>query len=370
MKIERLLIRNYKSIQKLDLTFNQINIMIGGNGVGKSNLISYFKFLNKIVNSELNAFVAQQNGADDFLYFGRKTSERMASRIYFENKSYENYYDFSLIPTNDDGFVFLQEKIAYLSKEKWIVKDIHKSGSEETNIHGYNEEDTNIFGTKRGISHYILDAFKSFKIYHFHDTSDTAKLKGYCPVDDNRFLREDASNLAAFLYLLQEKFPTNFKQIEGVIKTIAPYFSRFNLNRNQLNPERIRLEWLEQGSDKYFNAHSLSDGTLRMMCLVTLLLQPAPPATIIIDEPELGLHPMAIQLLASIIKSASLKTQIITSTQSVTLINQFTPDDVIVVERENGESVFRHIGADELEGWKEDYALGEIWEKNLIGGRP
>jgi len=169
---------------------------------------------------------------------------------------------------------------------------------------------------------------------------------------------------------LQQRHPDHFEQIESTVRLIAPFFDRFKLEPLALDESKILLEWKHVGSEEYFNAHSLSDGTLRMICLTTLLLQPTLPDTVIIDEPELGLHPSAISILASLVESASLKTQVIISTQSVTLINHFEPDNIIVVERENHHSVFKHLDAESLSTWLEDYSLGEMWEKNIIGGRP
>lgn len=106
------------------------------------------------------------------------------------------------------------------------------------------------------------------------------------------------------------------------------------------------------------------------MCLVTALLQPEPPSTIIIDEPELGLHPYAITLLGGLLRSASTRMQIIVSTQSVPLLNEFSIDDLIVVERDNEVSVFKRLDEDEFSGWLDNYSVGELWEKNILGGRP
>ncbi len=342
--------------------------MIGGNGVGKTNLISYFKFLNRLINKNLTNHVSRSGFADTFLYFGRKQSTFLSSVIIFSNGSSKNGYSFSLEPTTKDTFYFTEEGIAFKGTGNWIQYPLGE-GHTETQLYAYNELDRGISGP-RGVSHYVIDAFKGLRLYHFHDTSDTAKVKLPGDINDNRELREDASNLAAFLYKLKEIYPATYGQIESTIQRIAPFFQEFNLKPNELSPDKIQLEWFEKGSDAYFNASSLSDGTLRMMCLVTLLLQPKPPATIIIDEPELGLHPTAIHLLASIIKSVATRVQIIVSTQSVTLINQFTPDDLIVVERADGQSIFRRLDGDELDNWLEDYALGELWEKNVIGGRP
>lgn len=344
--------------------------MIGGNGVGKSNLVSYFKLLNQIINQRLSNYIARNSGADTFLYFGRKTSNQLSSGIVFRNGSYKNSYSFVLEPDTEGRFFFSKEKIGFdRGMNRWSIYSLGE-GQKETEIFNYSKSDRNVFGGNTGISHYVISAFKGFKVYHFHDTSETSKVKQVGKINDNTVLREDASNLAAFLYKLKINSVNSFNQIESVIRRIAPFFQKFDLKPSELSPEDIRLEWFEKGSDEYFNAHSLSDGTLRMMCLSTLLLQPNPPETIIIDEPELGLHPMAIYLLASIIRATSTKSQVIISTQSVTLINQFTPEDLIIVDRSDGQSVFRRINQEELTVWQEEYSLGEIWEKNLMGGRP
>jgi predicted ATPase len=189
-------------------------------------------------------------------------------------------------------------------------------------------------------------------------------------LDDNRFLRPQAENLAAFLYWMQQKEPNHFTNIQDTLRQIAPFFDEFRLAPSKLNESKIRLEWKEKGSDAYFNASSLSDGTLRFLCLTTLLLQPEPPAMVLLDEPELGLHPAAINLLADLLSSAATRTQVIVATQSVTLVNQFEPDAIWTVDRQDNQSVFRHLSQQDMAAWLEDYGLGELWEKNVLGARP
>jgi predicted ATPase len=176
--------------------------------------------------------------------------------------------------------------------------------------------------------------------------------------------------LSAFLYRLREMKADNYRNIVDAVRLVAPFFHDFNLRPDRLNPRKIRLEWQEVGSDSYFDAHALSDGTLRFVCLATLLLQPVPPTTILIDEPELGLHPYAITVLAELFRATAHRAQLLVSTQSVTLVNQLEPQDVIVAERREGESVFRRLEDEEIATWLDDYALGELWEKNVLGGRP
>ena len=197
-------------------------------------------------------------------------------------------------------------------------------------------------------------------------------MKTTADVNDNRYLRPDGSNLAAFLFLLGKKHGGSYAQILRTIQLAAPFLDDFALEPQALNEDTIRLEWRHSGSDAYFDASSLSDGTLRFIALTTLLLQPASlrPSVILLDEPELGLHPCAITLLASMLKQASVESQIIVATQSPVLLDHFDPDDVIVAERANGATTLRRLDGENLAAWLEEYSLGQLWEKNEIGGRP
>src|SRR5580698_4908813 len=166
---------------------------------------------------------------------------------------------------------------------------------------------------------------------------------------------------------MQQKRPGHFENIQDTLRQIAPFFQEFRLAPSKLNESKIRLEWKEKGSDAYFDASSLSDGTLRFICLATLLLQPELPTVVLLDEPELGLHPAAVTLLADLLKSAATRTQVIVATQSVTLVNQFDPEQVWAVDRESNQSVFRHLAGADMSSRLENYALGELWEKNVLG---
>lgn len=191
-------------------------------------------------------------------------------------------------------------------------------------------------------------------------------------MEDNRSFRPDAANLAAFLYRLQLQFPDEFRRITEAVQRIAPFFAEFQLAPLTLQPNKIKLEWRQRDSDAYFDGASLSDGTLRFICLATLLLQPRAlmPSMILLDEPELGLHPTALTLLVEMLRGASKSSQVLAATQSATLLDHLTPDEVIVAEQENGASTFRRLEEAALTGWLEEYSLGDLWLKNVVGGRP
>lgn len=362
--LDRIRIAGYKSIRNLDLKFASLNVLIGPNGAGKSNLISVFELVNDIVKQNLQVHVGKAGGANTLLHFGQKTTDEIQIELNFGRNGYECV----LAPTADDSLVFANERCWFHDKEQYpdkLYDELLGQGHRESNLPDEVERQSHTT-----VVAHVLRSMRSWRVYHFHDTSASARMKALGDINDNADLRHDASNLAAFLYLLQEQHPAHYKKIVATVRLIAPFFDDFDLEPSRLNPDRIRLEWREKGSDMYFNAHALSDGTLRFICMATLLLMPQPPETILIDEPELGLHPYAITLLAALLRSASTRTQVIVSTQSVTLVNQFDPKDIIVVDRVEGRSTFERQDPEELERWIDEYGMGDIWEKNLLGGRP
>lgn len=360
--LEVLTIKNFKSIREVELRLGPLNVFIGGNGSGKSNLVGVFHFINRVVARELQTYTGIAGGANKILHFGRRRSPTLTIGFRFLEGTDANEYWIELVPTDDDRFVFSHETVMYHDTRAYPrpYTDALSSGSLEARIA---EADNRIAG-------YVRRDLRRYRIYHFHDTSAEAKVKQSGSIDDNKDLQPDASNLAAFLFRLRFTDPDRFSLIESTVRQIAPFFERFELEPSRLNPNVIRLEWREKGADELFNAHSLSDGTLRFMCLTTLFLQPSPPPVILVDEPELGLHPAAITLLAGLLQSAASRTQILAATQSVTLVNQLTPETVWVADRVDGASQFRHLKAEDMSAWLDDYALGDLWEKNLLGGRP
>lgn len=359
--LDRIEVHGFKSIRKVDLQLRALNVLIGANGAGKSNFISLFNLLNNMVENNLQLFVGRSGGADAFLHYGQRVTDEMLIRLHFG----QNGYEVKLVPSKNDTLIFSEESCLFQGigyKTPYVA--YLGSGHKETKLHEETQK------PRKTISSHVLDSLKSWKVYHFHDTSDQAEVKKTGDIEDNRALRPNASNLAAFLYLLSERHPQHYKRIVGTIRLVAPFFDDFVLGPSRLNPDKIQLEWKELNSDAYFNAHSLSDGTLRFICLATLLLQPHLPTTVLIDEPELGLHPYAITMLANLLQSAAAKTQVIVSTQSVPLVNQFSPEDIVVVNRGEEQSTFRRLDADSMEDWLEEYGLGDLWEKNLLGGRP
>jgi predicted ATPase len=360
--LEKLTIKNFKSIREQTLELGPLNVFIGGNGAGKSNLIEAFRFLREIVNQNLAGYTGTKGGADTLLYFGRKRSPEMLFRLEFGEGDTSNAYFVELRGTDEDSLLIVVETAYYHERKKY-------SGPFVKPISAFTKE-SKLKTVDHICAREVVSDLESYRVYHFHDTSDTAAVKGTADVEDNRVLRPQADNLAAFLYWMQQKQPDHFANIQDTLRQIAPFFEELRLAPSKLNEGKIRLEWKEKGSDAYFNASSLSDGTLRFLCLTTLLLQPVLPAVVLLDEPELGLHPAAVTLLADLLTSAATRTQVIVATQSVTLVNLFEPESVWTVDRADNQSIFRHLNRQDMTTWLDDYGLGEMWEKNILGARP
>jgi predicted ATPase len=358
--LDRLEIHGYKSIRSIDVSLKQLNVLVGANGSGKSNLVQVFDFLGYLVRAELQIGVRRAGGAGALLHHGRKRTPEIAVSLSFGLNKYEAH----LGPTDDDNLYFISEQVDFhdpLYVSPYLVP--LGSGHAESRLQA--ETDSHPGGAAK----WALDEMKSWRVYHFHDTTSSARVKLRGPVSDDKFLQSDASNLAAFLFRLSQADKSSYHRIVQAVRSVAPFFNDFDLSPDRSNGDVIQLEWRHRDTDTYFNAHALSDGTLRFICLATLLMQPQPPKLIVIDEPELGLHPFAISQLCDLLRSCG--QQVLISTQSVSLLNQLEDlEDVIIIEQVAGESKAQRLELAAVESWLEEYSLGELWEKNLIGGRP
>ncbi len=365
--LRRVILKGFKSIKAADLELRPLNVLIGSNGAGKSNLVSFFKMLNEMMAGRLQQYIATSGRAQSILHFGPKVTPQMEAQLEFEVSDAVDTYMMRLFHAAGDKLVFAEESLRF-----------HKTGYPNPQMVslGSGHEETRI-GQEADKGGPTVRVFRRLlnncRVYHFHDTSATARVRQYCYIGDNRWLMPDAGNLAALLLRLREENGgAVYQRIVTTIRLIAPFFDDFSLEPAGPEKKDTILNWRDRGSDQVFGPHQLSDGTLRAVCLVTLLMQPEDelPDLIIVDEPELGLHPYALNLIASLFKKASHHAQVLISTQSSSFLDNFDPEDVVVVRREGRESQFTRPDAANLKAWLDEYSLGEVWEKNVIGGGP
>ena len=341
-QLERIKIEGFRSIRALDLQLGPINILIGANGSGKSNFLSFFDFYQQLKNKNLAFYVRQQGGASKILHFGSKQTKHLI----FELSVAGDLQYFQLIPTVADAFII--------------------------DFEAYNDAKSLVLGPSSKFESGFLLSNRGSKWlrYHFHDTSESASIKKAARVDQTQMLMRDGENLAPFLHHIRSESLNHYERIVATIQRVAPFFLDFVLEPEGKDGKFMRLRWRHRASDTIFDASDFSDGTLRFICLVTLFLQPNMPSLILLDEPELGLHPFALAILAGLIRSVSDTTQVIASTQSVTFANQFAATDIIVVDQIDNASEFSRLDLERLKDWLSEYGVGELWEKNLLGGTP
>lgn len=347
-------IEGYKSIKNALIQLTPINILIGANGSGKSNFISFFEFINKLYDKKLREYLNLRGGVEKVLHKGVDNTTGIYAKMEFDNGW--NGYSFT-IEKGEDAFIFKNENLWYKGDKGWDISS--------------NDSEANVKTTDNFRAPYVRKYLNSFKKYHFHDTGRNSPFNQTSHIEnDVYFLYERGENLAAFLYNIRLKHQIVYNRIVKIIQSIAPYFSDFYFYPN--SEGYIRMQWQDKYSSTIYGASDLSDGTIRFIALATLFMQPNLPNSIIIDEPELGLHPVAIAKLAGMIQSASAKkSQVIVATQSTDLISHFQPEDIITVDQENGESTFKRLDSDTLSVWLEDYTIDDLWKRNIIkGGQP
>lgn len=349
-RLTKINVEGYKSLRKIELEIKNVNILIGENGAGKSNLLSIFDLMKAIREYELQAYVNLQGGMNSLLYNGWKNTRDCYLAI-VRNQ----YMFYGRISANNADTCFLSQQGVY------DVTEGHNLYAAD----GFRElKDDGIVKKLR--------LLEDIGVYHFHDTSVTSLMKANCDINDNIELASDGRNIAAILYRIKENDIETYQYIVRMVQLVAPYFKDFILRINPLKGGKIRLEWLKRECDMPFGAEHLSDGTLRFICIVTLLCLPEEMKkdVICIDEPELGLHPSAITIITELMKKYAQERQIIVATQSVEIVDAFEPKDIVVVDSCAGESTFHRLNEEKLADWLEDYTIGELWKKNIIGGRP
>lgn len=335
-KLEKITVRGFKSIRDLsDFEVHNLNIIVGANGTGKSNFIEIFKVFSAMTKpGGLSEYVA--GAADAYFFGGPKLTKKITIKLQLKH----DICKFDFIPTENGELFIADEKF---------------------------QDDGKYLEHPKDTAEQIRNIIKNWQIYHFHDTSKLAPMRRSCDINHNRVLATDAGNIAAFLFKLKKEFKAEYLRIVNAVQMVVPFFYDFILQPDY--NENVRLNWQQIGLNDYpMRPNQLSDGSIRFICLATALLQPQPPAAIIIDEPELGLHPEAIGILAELIRLASERSQIILATQSPLLLDQFSIEDIIIAKRKDGASTFVRLNEQDYAAWLEDYSIGELWIKNVIQG--
>jgi len=367
-KLDKLTIRGFKSIASVEgLELGQLNVLIGANGAGKSNFVEFFGVLRALIEQRFQSYMEGHRPTDGYFFNGVSETKEIEVDLRFGR----NRYVFSLKPTDDGGIMLGEERTQYLQGGGLRVIS---SGGRDSVLRNRIDDtpvttEMGVSKAKHGVNYYVWESVSNWQVYHFHDTSMTAGMRRPVGTEQCDRLQSDGSNLAAFLLNMRKGHASAYELLEKTIRRIAPYFDHFDLRVEEgATEDFVRLRWRQQGTNYVFSPGHFSDGTIRFICLATVLMQPEPPATVILDEPELGLHPEALEVLGGLLRSASTRMQIIVATQSPVLLNQFEAEQVITVDHVNGRSCFTRLNEDALSSWLNDYTLGDLWEKGTIQG--
>lgn len=367
IEIQNIVINGFKSIQSMpSFAPRSINVFIGQNGAGKSNFISFFKFLSNMLSGTGNLadYTGLHGGASAFLFDGAETSPQITGAISLKTSTGLNEYKFRLSHASADTFVYTEEQFRYTPadfKGERVWYDLGSGHKESALI---NAEST---GKTQGTVKRMLQQLIT---YQFHNTTFNSPIRNNkAAIENNWFLEEDGRNLSAVLNELSTNQTAIYQKIITIIQQIIPFFDDFVLIDQY---GKTYLRWKEKGSPVTFVATQASDGMLRAMALVTLLCLPPErlPAVIFLDEPELGLHPSAVKTICELIHGASEHCQIFIATQDADMLNEFEPEDIVVVSRDSRKSTFKRLVNEDLTEWIGTYSLSDLWHQNIIGGKP
>lgn len=367
IKLKSVTIRGFKSIayeHPVTLEMGDVSILLGANGAGKSNVISFFKMLGYMMSQSFERYVELSGTSSTILHKGPKITSKIDGELKFETDNAFDTYQFQLTNATPNRLIFIEEKIniTWIDKQKNPYEKLLNLNLRESALIDNQSRDTK----------YIYRMLSSCKVYQFNDSTMEGPLRQVCPIDTSNYLQANGNNLSSFLLLLKNNYTNAYRRIVHYVRDVVPQFQDFYL---EPMGNTISLKWMDNSPNDYvYGVHQFSDGSIRFIALATLLLQPEElmPNVIIIDEPELGLHPYAIAQLTEMIKDASLHSQIIISTQSKDLVDYFDIENISVVEmdKENLYTTIQRLKKEDLKVWLEDYTLSELWDKNVIGGRP
>ncbi len=372
-RIESVRIRGFRSLADVELSnLQNANVLIGANGSGKSNFIRFFEMMSWMLRSRrLGEFVERHGGADDQLYGGNSVTPRMEGEVSLATDKGRNDYRFALSYAHPDRLIFTEEAYRFSASDystdapwKYVPSGHREAGIIDVAQAGPSP------GVNPTTARVIVHLLRSCQVFQFHDTSDTSNFKKRWDAEDDNYLRTHGGNLAAVLHRLEQGDVRRFDLICRNVRRVLPVFDRFQVDESY---GKVSLRWKAAGTDRTFGAHLTSDGSLRFFALVTLLNLPPEmlPNVLLLDEPELGLHPAAVALVGGMIKSLAVDRQIIVATQSPLLVDAFDLDEIVVLDLHDGRTSFSRPDADGYKRWLDDgFMPGEIWQKNLIGGRP
>ncbi len=386
-------IQGFRSLREVDLALSPLSVLIGPNGSGKSNFMDLLSLMGEASYGHLADGIASRGGFDNVSFKGdpgdiyvefrfppegvfqeerapvkfRIHLRRVGSlpKVWFEQveKAPDEHHrnPLQLMRRDKDGCEFrsIKTRMTEELEEKALESE------SELAIFQVKDQD------KYPAPYKLLRMLQEWTFYRDIEVGPAAPIRQPSILRPTVRLASDGSNLASVLYSIQQQHPATWKEIEEILETVYPDFHSITFP-----PEggdgKVVLRWWERPYERKtgFSANLLSDGTLKLLCLIAILKSPDPPPLICMDEPEVGLHPDWVKLVAELLQSASSRTQVIVASHSPQLVSKLDPNEIVVVEKEQGETCVQRLSEEELEKWMQQYQIGDLWLAGHFGGRP
>ena len=391
-------IERFRSFRHVELDIPSLAVLIGPNGSGKSNFLDLLFLMAEAARGGLAEGVASRGGFDNLAFKGDPGDIFLAlrfqpkgvfeeekdaitfklklkkvgpnCRVWFEQVSKAPRLPFHHAPLmvmhrDKDGCMFRSIKTGM--REEVVENEEGKALESDSELAISQVKDQEKYPTP----YKLLRLLQEWTLYENINVGFDAPVRQPSLLRPTMRLAPKGNNLASVLYSMQQQHPAIWKEIEEILETAYANFHSITFP-----PEggdgKVLLRWWERPYEKEsgFSANLLSDGTLKFLCLIAILKSPDPPPLVCIDEPELGLHPDWIKLVAELMQSAASRTQLVVTTHSPQLVAKLSPDQVIVAEKVDGETQLKRLSEEKLKNWLEEFNLGDLWVAGHFGGRP
>lgn len=393
MNIKSFYVEGFRSLKDVTVKLKPLNILIGPNAGGKSNFISAMELFHDAVSGNLNDSIIKKHGGMIPILWNNETNDikfTSITRTYrrakisksnkkFIRHDYEVEYLFRIRQIGNSGnYIIKEEKLSssdisdilrnLLKREIFSRVQFFEDGvillePLETAISQLSSD------KKGGFSDEFVFFCEGWKFYYDMKSGSDSECRKSTVARSEKQLEANGDNLIAVLHTLYTGNKTFRKQLNETLA--AAFEGDFDeLTFPPAEDGRVYMRWRAKSLKRELSPADLSDGTIRFLMLAAILLNPDPPPLVCIDEPELGLHPSMLHIIAEMMKDATNRTQLVVSTHSPQLVSEFTddPESVLVVEKKDGATTMERLEKKKLAKWLKEYTLGRLWLDGEIGG--
>lgn len=384
MKLTQLIIQNYRSLADCTLPLRDLAVIIGPNGAGKTALLEVFQLLKRGSQQELAKFLETQGGFHAVLNHREGDSISIELSIDAESEESDSpiHYQFEL-KGRPLGYTIASERLEwqtdrnasapfrYIDAGHGEVRYADPASPESTTpVWGYDPLELALAQAPQvnGEVDALRRTLSQTELYGALDVSPRGIIRLPQSLTPTTLPGPNGDNLFSALYNLRASHRDVYDRI---IDLLHQGFADFDgVEFPVVGAGQVTLAWYERGDSQPFYPNQLSEGTLRFLWISTLLLSPELPGRLLLDEPEISLHPELLKLLAALLQDASARSAIVVATHSPDLIRWLEPEEVLVADKEDGATRFTWADQMNLDEWLDEYTLRDLWLMGNLGGRP